>query len=358
VLASSPFDPLYNVIGWLLAFFYKLPPHSLGLSIILMTLIVMAVQFPLIAKQTRSMIQMQRVQPEIKKIQQKFKEDRQKQNEELLKFYQENKINPLAGCLPMLLIIPIGFAVFGTFRNPGIQAHVPRQGSFQQLYVDLCTYDDRVLPPSVTIAKGATPEEKASLERGSCTERIKDDPPQAMHFLGMELNRSTAEAMEDGAGHAFPWLVILALVVFTGWYQVRQTQARQLRQGAPINKQMQTITRVMPVFFGFISYGLPAATTVYFAVSNVWRIGQQHFVLNKMYEEEHPAAGGPSKTPAHKEPPKQSKAPAADGDVTKPPKEPPRQAPPQRRAGAGAAGGGAAKRPASSAARRKKRRKR
>ena len=85
--AGSIFDPLYHAIGWLLAVLY-VPTHSLGLAIVVMTLIVMAVQLPLIAKQTRSMIVMQRVQPEIKKIQQKYKDDRQKQNEELLKFYE------------------------------------------------------------------------------------------------------------------------------------------------------------------------------------------------------------------------------------------------------------------------------
>src|SRR5207253_515837 len=105
VLAASPFDPLYRIIGWLLALLYSIPPHNLGIAIIVLTLIVMAVQFPLIAKQTRSMIQMQRVQPEIKKIQQKYKDDRAKQNEELLKFCQENKINQLACCLPLLLFL-------------------------------------------------------------------------------------------------------------------------------------------------------------------------------------------------------------------------------------------------------------
>ena len=50
---------------------------------------------------------------------------------------------------------------------------------------------------------------------------------------------------------------------------------------------MQAVTKIMPIFFGVISYGFSAATTLYFVVSNMWRIGQQHFVLNKMYEEEH-----------------------------------------------------------------------
>ena len=119
-------DPLYRVIGWLLALFY-IPTHSLGIAVILLTIVIMLVQFPLTAKQAKSMIQMQRVQPEIKKIQQKYKDDKQKQNEELLKFYQENKINPLAGCLPMIITIPIGIAVFRTFSH-GVQKHLPQSG--------------------------------------------------------------------------------------------------------------------------------------------------------------------------------------------------------------------------------------
>ena len=103
--------PFLSVIGWLLAFFYSIIPN-LGISIILLTCIVMAVLLPLTAKQTRSMIAMQRIQPEIKKIQQQYKDDRQKQNEELMKFYQENNVNPLSSCLPVLLQMPVMFALF------------------------------------------------------------------------------------------------------------------------------------------------------------------------------------------------------------------------------------------------------
>jgi YidC/Oxa1 family membrane protein insertase len=264
VLAASIFDPLYRVVGYLLAILYY-PLHNLGLAIIVMTLIVMFVQLPLIAKQTRSMILMQRVQPEIKKIQQKYKDDRQKQNEELLKFYQENKINPLAGCLPLLLIMPIGIAVLGTFRHPGIQYHIPRTGKFSKLYVDICG------------ARDPKP----------CGDWIKTHHPKALHFLGMELNLSAANVVPKGFVTALPYFILLGLVILTGWYQVRQTQSRQANAGAPVNAQMQAITKIMPVFFGVISYGFSAATTLYFFVSNAWRIGQQHFVLGKMWEEEH-----------------------------------------------------------------------
>src|SRR4051812_31016631 len=144
-------DPLYRVIGWLLAVFY-VPTHSLGIAVILLTIVIMLVQFPLIAKQTRSMIQMQRVQPEIKKIQQKYKDDKTKQNEELLKFYQENKINPLAGCLPLIVVFPIGIAVFRTFSQ-GVQRHIPQSGTFDKLYNAICTKG--------TVAAGYTSAAKA-----------------------------------------------------------------------------------------------------------------------------------------------------------------------------------------------------
>jgi YidC/Oxa1 family membrane protein insertase len=311
VLASSPLDPLYRIVGWLLAVLYY-PTHSLGIAIIVLTLIVMFIQLPLIAKQTRSMILMQRVQPEIKKIQQKYKDDRAKQNEELLKYYQENKINPLAGCLPLLLILPIGIAVLGTFRHPGIQYHIPRSGTFSLLYSDIC---------------GNT-----KINPGPCGEAIKHSPPAALHFLGMSLNLSAANVVPEGMAKAYPYFILLGIVILTGWYQVRQTQARQAKSGgAAPNAQMQAVTKIMPIFFGVISYGFSAATTLYFAVSNMWRIGQQHFVLNKMYEEEHGVKPGAS-------------PPAVKASDDPPPETP------------GSANG--ASKPSPNAARKKKKRKR
>ncbi len=299
MLASSPLDPLYRIVGWLLAVLYY-PTHNLGIAIILLTLIVMFIQLPLIAKQTRSMILMQRVQPEIKKIQQKYKDDRAKQNEELLKYYQENKINPLAGCLPLLLILPIGIAVLGTFRHPGIQYHIPRSGTFSKLYSDIC---------------GNT-----KIDPGACGELIKTKPPGALHFLGMSLNLSAANVIPEGMLKAYPYFILLGVVIVSGWYQVRQTQARQAKSGgAPANAQMQAVTKIMPIFFGVISYGFSAATTLYFAVSNLWRIGQQHFVLNKMYEEEHGAKSGGPSPPEVKGPDEVPDTPgSANGSTNKP----------------------------------------
>ena len=99
------FDGVFDVFAEALSFFYDLVPNY-AIAIALLTLLVMVVTTPFTLKGTRSMIQMQRLQPEMRKLQIKYKDDRQKLNEELMAFYKENKLNPLGGCLPLLLQTP------------------------------------------------------------------------------------------------------------------------------------------------------------------------------------------------------------------------------------------------------------
>ena len=131
----NPLEPFEIAIGWLLAVFYSVVPN-LGFAIILLTCAVMALLLPLTAKQTRSMIAMRRVQPEIKKLQAQYKDDRQKQNEALMEFYKENNVNPLSGCLPLIVQMPVLFALFQVLRN--VQDHIPTTGVFNDLFRDLC----------------------------------------------------------------------------------------------------------------------------------------------------------------------------------------------------------------------------
>jgi len=83
-----------------------------GLAIIIFTVILKLLMFPLYAKQTRSLEEMQQIQPAIEKIQKKYKDDKERQNEELVKLYQERGINPAAGCLPMVLTLIIIFPLY------------------------------------------------------------------------------------------------------------------------------------------------------------------------------------------------------------------------------------------------------
>ena len=158
------------------------------------------------------MIQMQRVQPEIKKIQQKYKDDKAKQNEELLKFYQENKINPLAGCLPLLVTIPIGIAVFRTFSQ-GVQTHLPQTGHAQRALRTTSAAPQHDTAHALRTCKAIA----EAHPRGAALPRHEPQPLRARR-------RSSAASPT-----ALPYFVLIALVMFTGWYQVRQTQARQSR---------------------------------------------------------------------------------------------------------------------------------
>ena len=94
---------------------------SFGLTIIFFTVIIRLVLLPLSIKQTKSTAKMGAIQPEMKKIQEKYKKDPQKSQQEVMKFYKENGVNPMGGCLPMLVQMPILFALFYVFNNLDMQ---------------------------------------------------------------------------------------------------------------------------------------------------------------------------------------------------------------------------------------------
>src|SRR3954454_12500529 len=189
--AGSPFDPVYNFFGAILAFFYSIIPN-LGVAIILLTVLVMLVMFPLTAKQAKSMMAMQRAQPEIKKLQAKYKNDRAKLNEEMMKFYQENKITPLAGCLPLLVQMPIFLALFRVMRDP--YKHIPKTSD---LYAAFCT------GPHGHVHMNACDLPRLGL-------------PVPQSFLGMNLSES-ATGVTGGFVDALPYFLLVGLVILTGF---------------------------------------------------------------------------------------------------------------------------------------------
>jgi hypothetical protein len=243
-----------------------------------------------------------------------------------------------------VITIPIGMAVFRTFSQ-GLQHHLPKAGSLGRLYTDIC---------------GSA----AHTTTKTCGKAISQHTPATMKFLGMSLNLSAREA--HGFPTVLPYYMLVGLVVLTGWYQVRQTQARQLQSGnAAPNAQMQAMTKVFPIIFGLITLGINAGATLYFVVSNAWRIGQQHLVIGKMYDQAI-AAGDlkPSKDP--------TPAPADDdaggngarargkpnSPKTPPNKKPPATRQPNAKGSSGGSNNGAGAQGMTPGARRKKKRKR
>ena len=117
-IIEEAFSPLINLFESIMVFIHAhLVGGSWGLAIVGLTVLTRAVLVPLTFKQLRSMQEMQRMAPEVNKLKEKYKDDKQRQQQEIMKFYQENKINPLASCLPFLLQLPVFISLFYMLRT-------------------------------------------------------------------------------------------------------------------------------------------------------------------------------------------------------------------------------------------------
>jgi len=117
---------------WLLTFIQKLV-HNWGLAIICVTLVVKAILYPLTKAQYTSMAKMRMLQPKLQEMRERFGEDRQRMSQEMMKLYKDEKVNPLGGCLPLLLQMPIFIALYWTFMEAVELRHAPFFGWIQDL---------------------------------------------------------------------------------------------------------------------------------------------------------------------------------------------------------------------------------
>jgi YidC/Oxa1 family membrane protein insertase len=133
LLIASPITPLENLLRSILNFFHNNAGLTWAWSIIALTIVVRIALVPLVVRQIHSMQNMQAHAPQMKEIQRKYKGDRQKMNEELMKFYRENNINPAASCLPLLAQFPIFISLFYVLKN--FSHHVPVGSDLSWLYI-------------------------------------------------------------------------------------------------------------------------------------------------------------------------------------------------------------------------------
>ncbi len=247
----NPFTILAPPLGQLLSILYDLWPNNYGVAIILVTLLVSLVLFPLTLKQTRSMKAMQEIQPEVKALQKEFKTDKEELNKRMMELYKERGVNPAAGCLPLILQMPIWFALYRVFR-------VGPSGD-----------DPTVLDPSDIIP---TDSNLAEALLSGHTE-----------FLSLDMLQSPQSATAEGLASAIPAIALVLLVVASSYYQTLQMSKRNKndknQQESKQAQQMQTITKIMPLFMGFISWGFPMGLVMYFAVSNLFRVAQQAVIF-------------------------------------------------------------------------------
>ncbi len=270
---ANPWQLLLQAIGGLLALFYQFIPNY-GVAIILLTLTISVLLFPMTLKQTRSMRAMQELQPEVKRLQRELKGDREELNRRLMELYQERGVNPAAGCLPLLLQMPIWFALFSVLRS----------GSG--------------IPESSALAHAVAPAREA-LEAGKA---LTDPVFAAVEFLGMNLLAAPSQAFSSlGIVATVPYLLLVGVIVAAGYYQQIQTMRTRDDEGqqSQAMQSMQGAMKIMPVFFGFISWTLPAGLGLYFATSNLFRIGQQAVILR--LDEDEGGSGGAKAKPTKPE---------------------------------------------------------
>ena len=116
---ANLFSPIVDVLGVVLLYFHNALGAPWWLSIALLTVVVRTLLFPLTVKQVKSMRAMQDLRPEMEKIRAQYRDNRQKQQEEMMKLYQERKVNPLGGCLPILVQMPVFIGIFYVIREFG-----------------------------------------------------------------------------------------------------------------------------------------------------------------------------------------------------------------------------------------------
>jgi YidC/Oxa1 family membrane protein insertase len=210
-----------------------------GVAIILLTVAMRIAMTPLTWHQTKSMYELQEVQPKIKALQEKYKNDKEKQQEELMKFYQENKVNPFGGCLPLILQMPIFIALYGVLG--GLAAD-----------------------KGPTFAKYLTTLAPAAQEAAKHFWIILPDLTTTPAIIFTAASKGGAYLA--GVGAALPYIIMVVLFGLSTWLP------QYLMTKDPTQRRTGTYMALFMLYIGWIS---PAGVLLYWVTSSAWQIGQQ-----------------------------------------------------------------------------------
>jgi YidC/Oxa1 family membrane protein insertase len=238
LVTANIFQPLISVFEAVLKFFHNSVGVPWGWSIVLLTVVIRAVLLPLTLKQFHSMQRMQRVQPQLKALQAKYKDDKQRQQQELMKFYKENNVNPFSSCLPLVAQLPVFISLFYMLR--------------QSLRHDIC--------PSINPHAHAAVTHPCGSHGGA-------------GFLFIHDLTNTAKGAT----------LILLIVLYVG----TQLGSSLMMSSPTMDKTQRQIMMFLPLLFVFFIINFPAGLLVYWITTNAWTIGQQYIVKKRV------AAAGP-----------------------------------------------------------------
>jgi YidC/Oxa1 family membrane protein insertase len=232
--ASNPLQPLINVFEAVLQFFHDTIGLQWGWAIIALTVIVRALLLPLTFKQFHSMQRLAHLQPEMKKIQERFKGDKERMNQEMMKFYRENKVNPFASCLPMVAQFPV----------------------FISLYYML----------------------RVDLRRDICPQI---NGPGSDHFSSPIPCGSTGDSsflfIPDLTNKATGAVLIGLIVLYVG-----SQMASTLLMSTTTDRNQRLIFLALPFLFVTFVIRFPAGLLVYWITTNLWTIVQQMIIRKRL----------------------------------------------------------------------------
>lgn len=242
---ANPLQPLIDVLEQVLLFFHDSIGVGWGLAIILLTVTVRLVLLPLTLKQVTSMQRLQVLAPEMRAIQAKYRDDKQRQQQEMMKFYRENRVNPLASCLPLAFQFPFFIALYYMLRT--------------DLKADMC--------PGVSEYAAATGQKLSSV---TCTQ-FGDSAYAAAHHI--TVADPSFLFIPDLTAKATGAVLVVLIVMY-----VASQLASGLLSSASADRNQRMIMLGLPIVFVFFIINFPAGLLVYWITTNVWTIVQQLIV--------------------------------------------------------------------------------
>ncbi|MDQ1683564.1 MAG: YidC/Oxa1 family rane protein insertase [Frankiaceae bacterium] len=277
-------DPFYNAIAWLIVKIHSgmAPIFGAGsgaawaLSIVLLTMAMRLLLFPLFVKQIKSQRAMSALQPQMKELQAKYKNDKEKLNQEMMALWREHGTNPLAGCLPVIVQIPVFFALFRVLNslhpNKGcVDVNAPHCFSphFNGILTEHLTHQ-------ASLAKVFGVPIGASFSSSSHTLKLLSASATSVKTLSALL------------------IVLMAASTFI---TQRQLMARNAASGmAQMPQQQKTLLYVLPVIFAGFGFKFPLGVLLYWLTTNFWSMAQQAVVIRRMDAAPAAAGAGPATT--------------------------------------------------------------
>jgi YidC/Oxa1 family membrane protein insertase len=260
-----------SVLGYIIRFFYDLVGQNYFITILLFTLFTKVVLFPLAWIQIKSMEKMNKMSVKQKEIQDKYKNDKEKQTQELMNLYKENKVNPLSGCLPLIIQIPIILAMFYIVKQPLTYiVQTPQE--------EIKTYTQQLLNKEDVNEKEMQANELLIAKEHNLI--------NMQVIPGINLGDVPSNVFsKDENKKASPISLAIPILTFIVSFLLNKYSQKNTQQTPEQAEMQKTTNLMMPLMSAFFSYAMPLALGVYWLFGSMLQFVQQ-FIINKIVKKD------------------------------------------------------------------------